>query len=1148
MCCKIKKKYLHYSSKCIFVCESVTIRNRFRLDVFLILLFFYLLNPIQSFSQSKAISLKEFGVDMTFETFIDQLEKQSEFTFVYNPERFQHHKVQALRGDEMSLETILSLVLSPLGLNFIIYRDKIIIQEKSGVVPMTLLESSNRTETQSMTKIEKIVVGRVLCEDDGQAVIGASIRLKNQLHGTASDKDGYYNLKCNIGDTILITAIGFIDYETVVGLKIIEDIRLKPNLINLKEVNIIGYGEEADRELLGAVSTIKPMLRGEIPGDFDEILAGSASGLWFQKSSGVPGSASTISIRGVTSLQPNANSPMIVVDGVPLFSIDESLNQITTKSEGRQAFGLFNNYVFNDIRESEEFHKNGLNMINTEDIESISVLKDAYSTSIYGSRGASGVVLISTKKPKKRGLSASVLYEMSISQPIGKPDLMNAEQYAQLYSTYYSKLKNELVHFPSENNTNWYDLVVRNAVGNRLNLSIQNKKHNGFFYMSFSQIDQESYIIGSDYKKYTGRLNFQQRVHSRVSLGANLNITAEKNNSLLAPKIYRDAILKAPNVLVYNPKGDYNFNNAGNPYGNYYANPLAMAKSDKGEVIDTYTIANIYLDFEFTNWLSYRFDLGVNFIDSDALSSYRVGFTPDIKETIESDGYSRKWVVTNTIKGFKQFDEHYLKFVLGQSFEQSRQKDEEVYYSDTWGLNKGGNHEISEYQMERRRFALASWFGRLNYNFKQKLFAGISYRVDGSSRFRKSNRYQMFPAFSAGWILKSDVEDSNLNLFKIRSSFGYSGVEQSTYTYGALRTYQAHSQNLNYAGNVILSEENGAELDISWEKTKNFDFGVDMSFFKERLKTSLDYYSKQVNNLLLFTDVPAVSGYQKQWINVGKMLNRGVELNLDCKLIDSEFKWDLLLTSAYNKNEVLEINQVGQEVWGADQAYKYFKEGKEAAQFFLYDWQGVNPQTGNPVWQYPDNTLRETPPSGDEYRKAFGSGIPSLTGGMNHRLKYKGFELNAFLTFVSGKKMLNGTASLLHTYTTTDAYNLSPDVLTYWKKEGDKTNQPALFNESITQTNNYTTSRTSSRFYEDASFIRMKRLVLAYFLPKQIVSKWKLESIKIFAQATNLFTITNYSGVDPEVSAFGSSSLLSGYDEVTMPQSKSFSLGLRINL
>lgn len=1142
MYCKIKKKYRYNSSKCVFVCEPVIIYNRFRLDMILILLFLCLLKPSLSYSQTKLISLTNFDKEMSFELFIDELQNQSDFSFVYNPENLQHVIVNPIRGDEMSIDAILSIVLSPIGLSFIIYRNKIIIKKQSEVVPMTLLESSNRNQAQNMIKIEKIIVGRVLCEDDGLPIIGASIRVKNDVHGTASDRDGYYSLQCNIGDTILISAVGFVDFETIVGLKLIEDIRLKANLISLKEVNVIGYGEEATRELLGAVSTIKPMLGGEVPNDFDDILAGSASGLWFQKNSGVPGSASTISIRGVTSLQPDANSPLIVVDGVPLFSSEENLNKIKVKSFGGPAFSFVNNYIYDDIRESDEFQKNGLNMLNTDDIESISVLKDAYSTSIYGSRGAAGVILITTKKPEKRGLSASFLLETSLSKPVGKPDLMNAKQYSDLYSAYTGEV------FPNAINTNWYDLVVRNAVGNRLSLSIQNKKHNGFFYMSFSQINQESYILGSDYKKYTGRLNFQQRIHERINIGANLSITAEKNNSLLAPKIYRDAILKAPNVPVYDSEGDFNFKHMGNPVGNYYANPLAMAKSDNGEVIDTYTIGNIFMDLEFTNWLSYRFDFGVNLIDTDAVSSYRMGFTPNIKETIESDGYSRKWVVTNTINGFKQFNDHYFKFVLGQSFEHSRQKEEEVYYENFWAINSGDEHDLDEYFADKRRFALASWFGRINYNYKQKIFAGLSYRIDGSSRFRRNNRYQMFPAFSAGWILKSDIEDTSVNLLKIRSSFGYSGVEQSTYTYGALRTYQIHPQNLNYAGNSILSEDNGAELDIAWEKTKNFDFGIDMSFFKERLKTSIDYYSKEVNNLLLFTDVPAVSGYQKQWVNVGKMKNTGIELNLDCKIIDNDFNWDLLLTSAYNKNEVLEINQVGQEVWGAEQAYKYFKEGKEAAQFFLYDWKGVNPKTGNPIWEYPNNLLSETPPSSDLDRKPFGSGAPSLTGGMNHRFAYRGFELNAFLTFVKGKRMMNGTSALLHTYTTTETYNLSPDVLNYWRKEGDITSQPALINNSITPFSNYTTSRTSSRFYENASFIRMKRLVLAYYLPKQIVSKWRLDSVKIFAQATNLFTITNYSGVDPEVSAFGSSSLLTGYDEVTMPLAKSFSLGLRINL
>jgi TonB-linked SusC/RagA family outer membrane protein len=1086
--------------------------------------------------------------NMSLEDFIEQLENQSDFSFVYNSEKLKDLKIKSLPLENTPLASLLSFVLTPIGLNFIIYRNKIIIKEKGTVVPMTLLKSSNQIQNTDMIRIEKIVIGRVLCDDDSEPIVGASIRIKNQIYGTASDKDGYYNLKCNIGDSLLVTAIGFVDFESVVGLSIIEDIRLKPNMISLKEVNIIGYGEEETRELLGAVSSVSPNVSGEVPNNFDDILAGSASGLWFQKSSGAPGSASTIAIRGVTSLQPDANSPLIVVDGVPLFSSEENLNTITTKSLGGSALGLSNNYVFNDIRESGEFRKNGLNMVNTEDIESISVLKDAYSTSIYGSRGAAGVILIATKKPKKRGLSASFLFESSLSKPVGKPDLMNANQYADLYSNYYSELKNEEVVFPNHVNTNWYDLVVRNAVGNKLSLSVQNKKHNGFFYMSFSQLNQESYIIGSDYKRYTGRFNFQQSIHDRVRVGANLAITSEKNNALLAPKVYRDAILKAPNVPVYNDEGDYSFDNAGNPDGKYAENPFAMAKTGKGEVYDTYTIANVYLDLELTNWLSYRFDFGINLIETDAIVAYRNGFKPDEKISIESDGYSRKWMVTNTLNGSRSFGDHSLKFVLGQSFEQSRQKEEEVFYEDLWAVSSSGNHDINDYSMEKRKFALASWFGRLSYNYKQKLFAGISYRIDGSSRFKKSNRYQMFPAFSAGWIIKSDSDHKFVNLLKVRSSFGYSGVEQSTFSYGAVRTYQTHPNNLNYAGTPILSEENGAELDISWEKTKNFDFGIDVSFFHEKLKATIDYYSKEVNNFLLFTDVLAVSGYDMQWVNVGKMKNSGVELNLDCNLIDGDFKWNLLLTTAYNKNEVLEINYSGEEVWQADQAYKYFKKGKEAAQFYLHDWQGVNPATGNPVWQYANGVLSEEAPTDDANRKAFGSGIPTLTGGMNNTFTYKGFELNASLTFVSGEKMMNGTAALLHTYTTTEAYNLSPDVLNYWKKVGDVTSQPALTNNSIDNSNNYTTSRTSSRFYEDASFIRLKRLVLAYYLPKPIVKKLKLEGVKLFAQATNLFTITNYSGVDPEVSAFGSSSLLSGYDEVTMPQSKSFSLGLRINL
>ncbi len=1146
---KIRKKYSFAANKNLNVCNSSLFKNGCKelMKLFLSLIFVHF--SFLSFSQAQEISTSRLTQGMSLEDFILEIQAQTDFTFVYNPEIIEGIAITIPSEERVSLQEILGMVLSPLGFTFILYRDKIILKKMDGPIPMLQLKASNKIEAARLVRMGKMVVGRILCDEDSQPIVGASIRVKNEFKGTASDKDGYYSIKCFVGDTIVVSAIGFVPSENIVGLKMIEDIRLNTNVINLQEVNIVGYGEEAKEEKTGAISTLSASMTGEIPNDFDEILAGTASGLWMQKNSGVPGGASTIAIRGVTSLQPDANSPLIVVDGVPLFNTEESLNQINIlSSSGIPLLGLADNYVFNDLRESNYFQKNGLNMINTEDIESISVLKDAYSTSIYGSRGAAGVILITTKQPRKFGLKVNLLMETGVSKPVGKPNLMNGEEYAQFYSNYYSQLKKREVIFPASTNTNWYDKVVRNAKSNKLAFSIQNKKHNGYLYFSFSHLNQEAYIKGADFKRYTGRFNFKQNINKYLKLGANISMTSEKNNSLLAPKIYRDAILKAPNISVYDERGDFNFSTGNNPYGIYTENPVAMALNDKGEALDNYVISNIYADVKLTDWLSYKLDLGINFIETDAFASYRNSDSPDKKITIETDGYSRKFVIANMVRGHKLFGDHSFKFVLGQSFEESRQKEKELNYESAYQITNRNAYNLVDYSSGRRKYALASWFGRVNYNYKQKLFAGLSYRVDGSSRFSNDNRYQIFPAFSAGWIAVNQSDEEFINHLKLRASFGYSGVEQSTYTYGALRTYETHQNDLTYGKKTIYTEANGSNLNLSWEKTENFDFGLDFSLLKNKVNASLDYYSKKVNNLLLFTDVPEVTGYTQQWINVGAMKNTGVELTLDSRLINSTFKWDLFLTAAFNRNEVLELNQAGYEVWGQDQAYKYFKEGREAAQFYLYDWAGVNPTNGNPLWKYADGSLRETPPTNMENRKTFGSGMPKYSGGISNVFSFKGVELSTYFVFAEGKKLMNGTSAILHTYTTTEVYNLSKDVANYWRENGDVTNQPALFNPSITSQNNYTTSRTSSRFFENASFLRMKKLVLAYHLPKKFVNNLKLEGMKVYAQATNLFTITGYSGADPEVSAFGPSSLLSGYDEVTMPQAKTFSLGLRVSL
>jgi TonB-linked SusC/RagA family outer membrane protein len=1145
---KIRKKYSLATNNYSNVCKSSIVKNGCKELVSLFSILILLLFSHVAGAQTNDISTKNMHLGMSLEDFMLEVESQTDFTFVYNSDKIKDANLSVSLKENVSLENLLGMILTPLGFTFVLYRDKIILKKQEGPVPMSKLKASNKIEAMKIVPVQKMLIGRVLCDEDSQPIVGASIRVRNENKGTASDKDGYYNLLCHIGDTIVVSAIGFTAVEEVVGLKMIEDIRLNTNIVNLQEVNVIGYGEEAKEEKTGAMSSVSTSLMGEIPGNFDETLAGTASGVWFQKTSGVPGGASTIAIRGVTSLQPDANSPLIVVDGVPLFSLDESLNSITFKSTGDLQFGLADNYVFNDVRESTLFHKNGINMLNTEDIESISILKDAYSTSIYGSRGAAGVVLITTKKPKQFGLKVNLLMETSISKPVKKPKLMNGKEYAGFYSNYYSQLKKEEVIFPNQINTNWYDKVVRNAAGMKYAISLQNKKHNGFFYVSFSHLNQEAYVVGADFKRYTGRLNLQQHLNNRIKVGANVSMTSENNGSLLAPKIYRDAILKAPNVPIYNADGDYHFGIGENPYGKYFGNPVEMAREGKGEIIDNYVISNAYAEVHITNWLKYKLDIGINLIETDAISKNRKRSQPEIAQSFETDGFSRKWMVTNTLTGKQSFKDHTFRFVLGQSFEESRQKEEKVTFEGKYKLTQGAKFELLDFQTDKRKFALASWFGRVNYNYRNKLFAGVSYRIDGSSRFGRAHRYQIFPAFSVGWNVVKDKENKILDQFKLRASFGYSGVEQSTFTYAAIRTFATQQHNLTYGNNPILVESNGSNLNIAWEKTKNFDVGIDFSLFENRLHGNIDYYSKKVNNLLLYTDVPAVSGYSKRWVNVGSMKNTGVELDLIGTIINTDVNWNVSLHAAYNRNKVLEINQWGQDVWAQDKAYKYFEEGKEAGQFYLFEWAGVNPKNGNPLWKYADGSVGEAPPSNEQDRKKYSSGMPKFTGGFSNSISYKGFELNAYFVFAEGKKLMNGTQAILHTYTTTDANNLSRDAANYWRNEGEIKSNPALFNPSITSNNNYTTSRTSSRYFEDASFIRLKSLVLAYHLPGKIVKYLKLDQAKLYVQATNLFTITDYSGVDPEVSAFGASSLLSGYDEVTMPQAKSFSLGIRISL
>ncbi|WP_077400691.1 SusC/RagA family TonB-linked outer membrane protein [Cellulophaga omnivescoria] len=1019
-------------------------------------------------------------------------------------------------------------------------------------------------KTVSVKTIE--IEGKIISEDDNLPISGATILIKGSNKGVASNFDGLFKIYANQGDVLVISSMGFSTKEyTIKDTKNII-IYLETNVEALKLVTVIGYGIQEKRDLTGAIGTLKGDKIDQTAVSFDNALTGKISGVQVMSSSGSPGSATSITIRGISSLNSNSNNPLIVIDGVPIYGSNRS-NNTTDFERGSVPFsGFGGTSVASPLEHKSEFERNPLSMLNLNDIESIEVLKDAYATAIYGSRGATGVILITTKKAKSKKTRVSLSTSTTFSDPINKPELLNAKEYSKVYNEFLNS-ENQNAFPVNGNETNWLDNVLRTGITSSTNLSVDKKGKKLSYYFSSSHLKQNSYIVNQDYEKFNTRLNIDYDFSDKLKIGLNGTFSFSDNDALNAPSIYRNAILKAPNVHIYSENEDYYFGLDPNSFGTI-DNPIAQAYKDLNYVKDNRIIGNAYMEYKPIGWLTLKSEVGIDHYNSDAYS--RIISRPDIVggNATERDLKNEKFVINNTATIVKVFNTvHSINSTLGQSFETSREKSlavngREFANDDILDIHQAGIVQIVDPIV--REWALFSAFARFNYQYNHKYLGGITYRIDGSSRFNKNNRYIGFPSFSLGWRASEEKFIKKLdwvNELKFRGSIGFSGIDGSSGYYGNQGRYKllraGGSLPLNYYGSEILQVEQPNNPNLEWERTKTLDLGVDIDLFDERFSVTVDYYHKKINNLLYASAVPWYQGYALQQQNIGDMENKGWEVQLNTENIRTHnFKWITSFNISRNTNKILKLNFEGNDVTGAELGYKYFAEGKSAGQFFLYDWDGVDALTGNPVWNYPDGSQSTTPPqtleNPSQYRKPMGDALPDFYGGLTNSFSYKNWKLDAFFTFSSGNQLYNGTKALLYTYTTDKAHNLSKDILDYWLITGHRTTIPKLNNSSIVSNGfgsgavDYTAGRDSDRFLEDASYIRLKNIKVSYSLPQEILNDLHLNDLSIFIQGNNLLTFTNYSGLDPEVSAFGSSALLSGYDELTMPQSKSYSLGVNI--
>ncbi|MGV3529764.1 MAG: SusC/RagA family TonB-linked outer membrane protein [Flavisolibacter sp.] len=1015
--------------------------------------------------------------------------------------------------------------------------------------------------------------GIVKSANSGALMAGVTVAVKGSNRGTVSDGKGRFSLLVTSKDTLVVTAVGFSRLESPCGSAPMLTLNLPEEFRKMDEVLVIGYGNERKRNITGSISSIDADELSRSPAlSFDNAITGKAAGVQVLSSSGVPGSATAITIRGLSTLNPDGNNPLIVIDGIPVYGAGKSTNNKSFRSSTTPMIGFGGTSVADNLTPVQEFENNPLAGINPSDIESIEILKDAYATSIYGSRGAAGVILVTTKKGAKGTSLVNVRYTVGTVEPVASYPLLNGPQYNEVYTAYYKQLGWNDV-FSSPYNTDWVKEVTRKAISQQADVSFAGSGEKTQYYVSGSYADQPSYVINNGLKRYTGRVNLSYHPSALISGGVNMSMSYIQNTAMNAPMIYRAAVLRAPNLPVRDDAGNFYYGKGSNPYGNMDSNPVADALLNTNKLETSEQIGNVYLQVRPFSWLTLRSEAGAEFSNSDAYTR-RVkrpsGFGDD---AVESSGQNRKIVINNTINFLRSFNHtHYVNAVAGQSYEQSNESAVRIggygfFSDDIRSISAAQNKYISA--SLKQQWALVSYFSRLNYEYRSRYLAGVTYRVDGSSRFSRNRRYVGFPSFSLGWRISEEKflkSTEWINDLKLRGSVGYSGNNNSTSYYGSQGQYRINSNNLSYAGTPILQMQQPDNPNLKWERTRSIDVGVDAVLFRGRFNLTADYYQRRIRDLIMTSAIPLYQGWSSQPQNIGDMMNTGIEL-----YINSEWwrrpsvSWSTSFNISRNTNKVQKLNFGGEEVGLANDAYKYLKEGEPAGLFYLYQWQGVDPMTGDPLWNDGKGGVSNVPPPSlfalvpdvNVFRQISGSSLPQFFGGMGNVVRFRDWELNAFISFSVGNKMLNGSAASLLTYATEDANNLSTAILDYWLVPGHETKIPRLVNHSITSApgstasgiRDYTTSRTNSRFLEDASYARLRTLSLTYNISPEQLVQWHIgwaRFIQLYVRGTNLFTWTGYSGLDPEVNAFGSSAIQSGYDELTMPQNKLFQFGFNI--
>ena len=931
------------------------------------------------------------------------------------------------------------------------------------------------------------VTGTVISEEDGLPVVGASILVKGTAVGTVTDMDGKFQLP-NVPSSAKTLVISFIGMQSQeLPIKQTMNVILKPDTETLEEVVVLGYGSgKKIGSIVGSVAKVNSeKLSAKPVANAMDALQGQVSGLQVYTSSGEPGSSSSSYIRGVGSLTAD-NEPLYVLDGTPVSS-------------------------------------SVMVMMNPNDFESVTVLKDASATSIYGSRAANGVIYITTKRGKigeKAVITASGNYGTArlarrVSNPMNSTELLN-------YQLSHGIIKQETYdkYINSGIDTNWEDYFFKDdAPTYQANLSIQGGSNKTMYYVSGSYYFQDGITPRSEYNRYTFRSNLESRPTDWLRFGANFGATYDEQQTSLftyqgSNNLNGGIFGTILNPTYYNPYGEdgskLDVIPGLNRYSPYYLSDKQPSSSNTAQLDGT-----AFIQLNPIEGLTIRSQFGIEAYDFRQTSK-RLASHPNATQggyTYEAFRRNAKLTITNTAEyNFKIKDIHDFTILIGQ---EGIKNDYQRFGSETTGQSddrlsmlEAGTAAtlLGADENDLYTYQFLSFFGRINYALNDKYFADFSIRNDASSRFGKDNRNAIFMSGGLMWNMKKEsfLEDVNfLSDLKLKASIGTTG-NSSIGNYDHLALVGTNLYNAQ-GGWKINTPGNG---DLGWEKQTLANIGIEASFWN-KYRIELTYYNKKTSNMLMDVPVPYTSGFSSITQNVGSMTNSGVEIAVSLDLLKTK-DWfvGFNMNYAYNKNKITELFY-GYDEWAMPNYLVSYNVG-EPVQYYMTEWAGVDPADGQQMWYIP-GTDGETTKEYDEERLQQATGKKRYAphnGGFGLNVSWKGLSLNADFAWVLGKYMVNNDYYFAANPYNFAGYNQSKDVLNEWKEPGDITDIPAYGN----------VMQFDTHLLENASFLRLKNISLSYTLPKNWLLPTKvIQGVRIMATARNLFTITNYKGADPEL-------------------------------